>query len=270
MLACLQRIAEASDSVRSSREHVFVSGERFDWGAVRKYYEAGHTRDQCQTRFGFSNGAWNRAVERGDIEPRPKSSGMRASEKRRRVGELRGKGMSYVAIARELGLAKATVAYHARRLGIPASEKFARRYDWARVQGAIDEGLSMRRCRERFGFSRDAWGKAVKRGDIVPGDRVMPISELLVVGRRTNRGHLKKRLLNAGLKENRCERCGISEWRGRRLSMQLHHVNGEGLDNRLENLEFLCGNCHSQTDTYGGRNGHRRKRGVEEPPPGTA
>jgi 5-methylcytosine-specific restriction endonuclease McrA len=43
--------------------------------------------------------------------------------------------------------------------------------------------------------------------------------------------------------------------------MQLHHVNGDGLDNRLENLELLCANCHSQTETYGGRNGHRRKRG---------
>ena len=42
--------------------------------------------------------------------------------------------------------------------------------------------------------------------------------------------------------------------------MQLHHINGHGDDNRLENLELLCANCHSMTDTYGGRNGHRRKR----------
>lgn len=71
------------------------------------------------------------------------------------------------------------------------------------------------------------------------------------------------RLLQAGLKENRCERCDISEWRGKPLNMQLHHINGDGLDNRLENLEFLCGSCHSQTDTYGGRNGHRRRPSAE-------
>lgn len=90
--------------------------------------------------------------------------------------------------------------------------------------------------------------------------------EVLLVSNRpqTSRTHLKDRLIKAGIKENRCERCGISEWRGKPLSMQLHHINGDGLDNRLENLELLCANCHSQTSTYGGRNGHRRKRGETE------
>jgi hypothetical protein len=68
------------------------------------------------------------------------------------------------------------------------------------------------------------------------------------------------RLLAEGLKENRCEQCGISDWQGKPLNMQLHHLNGNGTENRLENVVFLCGNCHSQTDTYGGRNGHRRPR----------
>ena len=88
----------------------------------------------------------------------------------------------------------------------------------------------------------------------------MPIEQLLVVGRRTQRGHLKLRLIAEGLKANRCEICGIEDWRGAPLSLALHHINGDGLDNRLENLQLLCGNCHSQTDTFGGRNGHRRHR----------
>src|SRR5690606_4890603 len=105
----------------------------------------------------FSNGAWHRAVNRGEIVPRPKSTGVRASEKRAMVGRLRAQGKSYVAIAKELGLKKSTVAYHARRLGIPAEEKFARRYDWTVVQAMVDEGLSMRECMRRLGLSRDAW-----------------------------------------------------------------------------------------------------------------
>jgi 5-methylcytosine-specific restriction endonuclease McrA len=65
-------------------------------------------------------------------------------------------------------------------------------------------------------------------------------------------------LINAGLKEKRCELCGIDSWMGKPLNVQLHHKNGDGTDNRLPNLQFLCPNCHSQTETYGGRNGHRR------------
>jgi len=192
--------------------------------------------------------------------PRPRTGGLRASEKRERVSQLRAQGKTYIQIAKELGLTKSTVAYHARRLGIPADNRFSRRYDWSLVQEAIDAGASMRQCMKRFGFSRDAWGKAVKRRDIVPNEWVIPLETLLVAGRKRQRGHIKGRLLRAGLKQNRCEQCGISEWRGKPLKMQLHHINGDGLDNRLENLELLCANCHSQTSTYGGRNGHRRKQ----------
>ena len=35
--------------------------------------------------------------------------------------------------------------------------------------------------------------------------------------------------------------------------MALHHVNGDGSDNRLENLQMLCPNCHSQTENFAGR-----------------
>src|SRR5262249_39753460 len=100
-------------------------------------------------------------------------------------------------------------------------------------------------------------------GDITARPWIMPLEELLVVGRRTNRSHLKQRLLGEGLKENRCEECGLTEWRGKPLSMALHHVNGDGSDNRLENLLLLCPNCHAQTPNYGGRNGHRRPAGKE-------
>ncbi|HEX7246113.1 MAG TPA: helix-turn-helix domain-containing protein [Solirubrobacterales bacterium] len=184
-----------------------------------------------------------------------------SSKRREEVARLRAEGLSYTAIGRRLGIAKSTIAYHARRLGVPADDRCARRYDWAEIQRAVDEGLSMRKCQARFGFSSATWNKAVKRGAVVPRPWVIPIEDLLVVGRAaTSRTHLKSRLIKAGLKENRCETCGITEWRGKPLSMELHHVNGDGQDNRLENLQLLCGNCHAQTDNWGGRGTKRTRR----------
>ena len=100
---------------------------------------------------------------------------------------------------------------------------------------------------------------AAARGAITTRPHGAPVVEYLIVGRRTNRSHLKSRLLAAGLKENRCESCGITEWRGAPLAMALHHANGDGLDNRLENLVMLCPNCHAQTPNFAGRNRRLRR-----------
>jgi 5-methylcytosine-specific restriction endonuclease McrA len=182
---------------------------------------------------------------------------------REAVRALYERGLSQREVAEELGVCKSTVAFHIRRLDQPPDERFARRYDWDLIRAAYDSGLSFRQCRARFGFTSKAWSDAVARRDIVPRPRSMPI-ELLLVGNRpyTKRSHLKQRLIEEGMLENRCAYCGLTEWRGRPLTMQLHHKNGVGKDNRIENLELLCANCHSQTDTYGGRNGHRRNGGV--------
>lgn len=69
-----------------------------------------------------------------------------------------------------------------------------------------------------------------------------------------NISSLKSRILKANLMEYKCAICGIYEWNGRPLSLQLDHINGVHNDHRLENLRFLCPNCHSQTDTYAGKN----------------
>lgn len=65
---------------------------------------------------------------------------------------------------------------------------------------------------------------------------------------------LKSHLFRLGLLKNMCSCCGISEWQGKQLVCQLDHINGISTDNRLENLRILCPNCHSQTDTFSGKN----------------
>jgi 5-methylcytosine-specific restriction endonuclease McrA len=233
---------------------------RFDWDAIRAVYVAGATMQECQAHFAISNGAWHSAVARGDIVPRPDPRNARARRTRGAVQELLEAGLSQGETARRLGLAKPTVSYHARRLGISADPRPARRYDWWAIQQHYDEGYSFTECAARFGFSNSAWYEAISRGQLIPRPRTDTLAAWLVEGSRVSRFALKARLLRRGLLQHVCEACGTrGEWQGRSLSLNLHHRNGIRDDNRLENLALLCPNCHSQTDTFSGRNGRAPK-----------
>lgn len=75
-----------------------------------------------------------------------------------------------------------------------------------------------------------------------------------------NTQRLKSRLIESGLKEKKCECCGLESWNGQEIPLELHHINGNRTDNRIENLQILCPNCHAQTDGYRGRNKTRYER----------
>jgi len=104
------------------------------------------------------------------------------------------------------------------------------------------------------------------------------INNILVENSTYNRTSLKKRLIEEGILEYRCVRCGNEgEWLGETLTLQIDHINGVHNDNRLENLRFLCPNCHTQTDNFAGRKNRKKdyskliessknRRKVERPP----
>jgi hypothetical protein len=61
---------------------------------------------------------------------------------------------------------------------------------------------------------------------------------------------LRRALMAVGVQEQ-CDECGCGpEWRGRPLRLVIDHENGDWMDNRQENLRFLCPNCHAQTATW--------------------
>lgn len=80
---------------------------------------------------------------------------------------------------------------------------------------------------------------------------------LVLDGPKISSTRLKKKLIEAGLKEDKCEDCGLAEWLGKKLTIELDHVNECRRDCRLENLRFRCPNCHAiKTDEF---NRHRHQ-----------
>lgn len=70
-------------------------------------------------------------------------------------------------------------------------------------------------------------------------------------GKGFSKGPVKRYLSE---KKKGCWKCGITQWNGEKITLELEHIDGNSTNNKEENLALLCPNCHSQTDTYKGRN----------------
>jgi Zn finger protein HypA/HybF involved in hydrogenase expression len=73
---------------------------------------------------------------------------------------------------------------------------------------------------------------------------------------------LRKRILFE--QNSKCNQCGLDEWRGHSLVLELEHKDGNHLNNDRNNLEMICPNCHSLTDTWRGRNSRKKNRITDE------
>ena len=68
---------------------------------------------------------------------------------------------------------------------------------------------------------------------------------------------VKTRILEEGIKEHKCECCGLTEWMGKPIPLEIHHKDGDRSHNELSNFELLCPNCHAFTDSYRGKNSRK-------------
>ena len=97
-----------------------------------------------------------------------------------------------------------------------------------------------------------AWNQGARFKTIKPAQDIQEI--LVKHSTYVNTNHLRQRLLKEGVKQYKCECCGRTEWMGKPIALELHHVNGIKDDLRIENLQILCPNCHAFTDNYRGKN----------------
>lgn len=70
------------------------------------------------------------------------------------------------------------------------------------------------------------------------------LSDKKIIGQVLKRKMLKEGWVYA------CNVCGIKDWMNKTLTLQVDHINGNNKDNRKENLQLICPNCHSQTNTF--------------------
>lgn len=111
------------------------------------------------------------------------------------------------------------------------------------------------RCKELWNidtshFTGQGWNKSGR----VFNPKARDIKEYLVVnGPHIISSRLSKRLRKANLKPNYCEKCQLSSWNSLPIPLELHHINGNSDDNRIENLLILCRNCHGQTLSFSKR-----------------
>lgn len=97
-------------------------------------------------------------------------------------------------------------------------------------------------------------GKRWKRGNSIPVFQAKPLRDILVENSSYQSYKLKNKLIQEGLKQELCEQCRNLFWNGVKIPVELHHINGDRRDKRLENLQLLCPNCHAQTETYRAKN----------------
>jgi Zn finger protein HypA/HybF involved in hydrogenase expression len=120
-------------------------------------------------------------------------------------------------------------------------------------RGGNFKTLKRRLQSEDIDFSHITLGIGNRKGKNQSNKKI-PLSDILVENSSYDKNHLKHRLIDEGILENKCKECGLEkEWNNKKISLQIDHINGNVKDHRIENLRIICPNCHSQTENFAGK-----------------
>ena len=94
---------------------------------------------------------------------------------------------------------------------------------------------------------QQGWAKGIKATNYIPA--------LEYIKKENVKSHvLKQKLIRDGIKEAKCEICGLSRWLGQEIPLELHHIDGNHYNNNLDNIQIICPNCHALQPGNSGAN----------------
>ena len=184
---------------------------------------------------------------------------------------LRSEGLSYSEICKRLGCNKSIVAFYCSGrylLNNVDTEKQKQEYEELICKvitkcnniNQICKALGKKPTNTNYNFIKNI----IKKYDInISHFTSEPLKkckhkpytkeEIFTKNSKIKTSKLLNYILKYNLKEYKCENCKNTEWMNKKIPLQTHHINGNNTDNRIENLQLLCPNCHAQTDNYCGK-----------------
>ena len=104
-------------------------------------------------------------------------------------------------------------------------------------------------------FTGQRWQESPNQQNNITSKELYSLDEVFIqnspVTQKVLRGYIERHKIL----EYKCQTCGCDgNWQNGIIALEVDHINGDNKDNRIENLRYLCPNCHALTSTYRGRN----------------